>query len=143
MVRAALYRQLAVSVFEVFKLQGDAPTRALTAEGRQRRYRVAAQFIDDFASLPITVEDAAHAAGVSTAELDQIFRGHSPLGLPVQEELRRRRLAAAHADLVEADPTLGDTVRDIAHRWGFHSPSRFARLYRDTYGVNPKWTLDR
>jgi AraC-like DNA-binding protein len=143
LVRAVLYRQLAVSVFEVFKLEGDHRSRTLTAEGRRRRYRVAAQFIEDYASLPITVEDAAQAAAVSTAELDEIFRGHSPLGVSVREQLRRTRLTAAHADLVEGDPTLGDTVRDVAHRWGFASPSHFARLYRREYGVSPRWTLDR
>jgi len=75
--------------------------------------------------------------------LEEIFRGHSPSNLTVRGHLERTRLSAAHSDLVIGDPTRGDTVRDIAHRWGFANPSRFARLYREQYGVNPKWVLDR
>jgi AraC-like DNA-binding protein len=142
-LRATLYRQLAVSVLSGFRLQGDAVVRRVTAEGRLRRYRIAAQFIDDYVSLPITVEDAAQAAGVSTSDLDQIFRGHSPIGQGVRAHLRLARLAAAHTDLINGDPTTGDTVRDIAHRWGFADPSTFAKHYRRLYGVSPKWVLDR
>jgi AraC-like DNA-binding protein len=143
LIRANLYRQLAVLVFESFRLRGDPAVRSLSAEDRQRRYRLAVDFVDDFASLPITVEDIAEAAGVSTAELDEIFRGHSPVGLGVTDHLRRTRLVAAHTDLLNAHPDLGASVQDIARRWGFPSPSRFARLYRNAYGVNPAWTLER
>jgi AraC-like DNA-binding protein len=44
--------------------------------------------------------------------------------------------------LQEADPTLGDTVQEVAHRWGFASPSRFAAHFRAAFGVTPKWVLD-
>lgn len=143
LIRSTLYRNIAIGVFETFRLRGDPPARAISAEGRLRRYRVATQFIDDHASLPITPEDAASAAGVGTRELDEIFRGYSPLGVSVGQQLRATRLAAAHADLVRGDPSAGDTVRAIAQRWGFASPSEFARLYRQVYDRNPRWVLDR
>jgi len=143
LVRATLYRYLAVSVFEGLRLRGDRRERALTVEARQRRYRIAAAFLDEHASLPITVADAASAAGVCVSELERIFLGHSPSNITAQAHLERARLSAAHADLVAGDPTLGDTLREIAHRWGVASPSRFARLYRAQYGANPKWPLDR
>lgn len=142
-LRASLYRSLAVTLLESYRLAGDRRDRTITAEGRLRRYRLAQQFIDDHASLPITVEDVARAVGASTLELEEIFRGHSPSGHSITASLRRTRLAAAHEDLVKADPTLGDTVRDIAHRWGYADPSTFAKHYRTAYGVNPKWVLDR
>jgi AraC-like DNA-binding protein len=142
-LRASLYRSLAVTLLESYRLAGDRRGSTITAEGRLRRYRLAEQFIDDYASLPITVEDVARAVGASTFELEEIFRGHSPSGHSISASLRRTRLAAAHEDLVRADPTLGDTVRDIAHRWGYADPSTFAKHYRTAYGVNPKWVLDR
>lgn len=141
--RASLYRHVAVSLFDAYRLRGEPRSHASTAEGRLRCYRAAAGFIDDHASLPITVEDAARAAGTSSVELESIFRAHSPQGRGVTDHFRLVRLAAAHADLVNGDPTLGDTVRTIAHRWGFADPSSFARHYRRAYGANPKWVLDR
>ena len=143
MLRSSLYRSLAVMLLEGYRLTGDRRRRTITAEGRLRRYRLAQQFIDDHASLPITVEDIAQTVGASTLELEEIFRGHSLAGSGVSASLRRARLAAAHDDLVRADPTRGDTVRDIAHRWGYADPSTFAKHYRHAYGVNPKRVLDR
>ena len=143
LVRAQLTRHLAVAMLECFPLAGDRLERTLSMEAQARRYRVAVACFDDFASLPITVEDAARAADTTTEALVRAFRAHHPLGLNPTEYLRRTRLAAAHADLLEADPTAGDTVREIAVRWGFAHPGRFAAAYRAVYGVPPKRTLER
>ncbi len=51
------------------------------------------------------------------------------------------RLEQAHRDLRAADPTYGDTVTEIARRWGFSNPGRFATAYRRLYGVHPSTTL--
>ncbi|WP_375389119.1 helix-turn-helix transcriptional regulator [uncultured Amnibacterium sp.] len=142
-LRSSLYRSLAVTLLESYRLTGDRRRRTITAEGRLRRYRIAQQFIDDHASLPITVEDVARTVSASTLEVQEIFRGHSPAGCGLSASLRRARLAAAHDDLVRGDPTLGDTVREIAHRWGYADPSTFAKHYRQQYGVSPKYVLDR
>lgn len=143
LVRASLYRLLAVSVLEGFRLNGDRAARTLGAEARLRRYRTAAQFIDDYASLPITEVDVAHAAEVGLRDLDAIFSAHSPDGRLVGEHLRRTRLAAAHRDLLDADPGRGDTVTVIAHRWGFPGAAAFGKLYCTVYGVNPRRVLER
>jgi transcriptional regulator GlxA family with amidase domain len=142
-VRAQLTRHLAVAMLECFPLVGDRHERALSMEAQGRRYRTAVAFFDDFASLPITVEDAARAADTTTQALVRAFRAHHPLSLTPTQYLRRTRLAAAHTDLLAADPTAGDTVGEIAARWGFAHPGRFAAAYRHTYGVPPKHTLDR
>ena len=55
--------------------------------------------------------------------------------------LRRVRLDQAHRQLRTADPGGEDTVARIALDWGFTSPSRFARYYRDAYGRVPSATL--
>ncbi|MFI7495302.1 helix-turn-helix domain-containing protein [Kocuria sp. M4R2S49] len=143
LVRADLTRHLAVAMLECFPLAGDRHERTLSMEAQARRYRIAVAFFDDFASLPITVEDAARAADATTEALVRAFRAHHPAGLAPVQYLRRTRLAAAHADLLGADPTAGDTVRKIATRWGFAHPGRFAAAYRAAYGVPPRWTLER
>ena len=54
-----------------------------------------------------------------------------------------RRLAAAHQDLLDADPAGGASVAEIAHRWGFAHLARFAERYRQAYGEKPSETLRR
>ena len=47
----------------------------------------------------------------------------------------------AHRALQEADPSQGATVAEIAARWGFSHPGRFAVDYRHVYGRHPSETL--
>jgi AraC-like DNA-binding protein len=143
LVRADLARHLTVGLLECFPLAGDRQQRYLSMEAQARRYRIARQFFDDFASLPITVEDAARAADTTMDALVDAFHANHPLQLSPAQYLRRTRLAAAHHDLMRADPTAGDTVQRIATRWGFPHPGRFAAAYRALYGVNPRHTLQR
>ena len=143
LLRRSVSRTLAVMTLECFQLAGDRPPRALSFSQQLVAYRRAVQFLDDHASLPISIDDAARAAGLPTADLVRSFRLISPLGLTPGQYLRRTRLAAAHTDLINGDPTLGDTVGAISSRWGFASPSHFARLHRTAYGANPRWVLDR
>lgn len=143
LTRAVAYHSLAATALESFRLAGDRRERALTVAAGRRAYARACRFIDDHLSLAITPADIARAAGVPQAQLDALFVAHSPLGWRPAEQLRRGRLAAAHQDLVDGDPTLGDTVSTIAARWGFGNPGRFAQLYRSVYGANPKSVLDR
>lgn len=142
LVRTDLTRNLTVGLLECFPLVGDPHERYLSMESQTRRYRAAVQFFDDHASQSVTVEDAARAAGTTTKALVRAFRANHPLGLSPAEYLRRTRMDAAHRDLEAGDPTRGDTVKQIAARWGFAHPGRFAQYYRQTYGVNPRHTLD-
>lgn len=143
LVRAELTRHLAVGLLECFPLAGSRDERYLSMEAQAHRYRVAAQFLDDRASDPVTVEDAARAAGTTTAALVRAFRANHPLGLTPAQHLRRIRLDAAHRELANGDPTAGDTVKGIAARWGFAHPGRFAQHYRQIYGTTPRHTLER
>ncbi|GAA3222689.1 hypothetical protein GCM10010468_48620 [Actinocorallia longicatena] len=101
--------------------------------------RRAVAFIDAHAAEPITLEGIAAAAGISVRGLQAAFARHrdtTPSGY-----LRRVRLEGAHRDLQAADPTRGDTVAEIARRWGFPHPGRFSAVYRDAFGRPPKRTL--
>ncbi|AXH34693.1 helix-turn-helix domain-containing protein [Humibacter sp. BT305] len=117
-LRALTFRALAVSVLEGFRLVGEVPDRHLAARERYAAYRRATRFIDDFASLPITVADVAHAVGLPVRDLMAVFRAHAPQGVSPRGYLGLARLDAARADL-DRDPTQS---RDrVAHRWGFSS----------------------
>ena len=140
LVRASLFRSMAVATLETFALLGDQERRYRTVVAQTDAYRRATRFLEEYASLPITIDDAAQAAGVSTRDLLRAFRAHAPAGVTPSGYLRRVRLDAAHADLVTADPSR-DTVRSVALRWGFPDPRSFARWYRAARGVPPSDTL--
>jgi AraC-like DNA-binding protein len=53
------------------------------------------------------------------------------------------RLDGAHRELLGAVVGGGLTVTEVAYRWGFSSPSRFAERYRAAYGMSPSETLRR
>ncbi|MFE7846774.1 helix-turn-helix domain-containing protein [Microbacterium sp. NPDC057407] len=110
---------------------GPVPARRLPPRPRLHRRH---------ASQPITVEDIARATSLSVAQLNHAVHEFSPTGNDTAGELRRARLVGAHRDLLTADPERGDTVRDIALRWGF-APANFARIYRSAFGATPRQTI--
>ncbi|MFI5557836.1 helix-turn-helix transcriptional regulator [Amycolatopsis japonica] len=124
------------------------PNTALTEPTIEDRHdshpvtlRRAMAFIDDHAQLDITVADIAAASHVTIRALQYAFRrnrGTTPMGY-----LRQARLQQAHRELLAADPAGGLTVTQIAARWGFFHPGRFARHYRAAYGCPPYRTLRR
>ncbi|WP_203582088.1 helix-turn-helix domain-containing protein [Microbacterium hibisci] len=115
---------------------GDALERSAQRRAAPRSVRRAIAFIEAHAHEPITVDDVAEAAGISTRGLQYAFR--RALDQTPTDYLRRQRLAGAHAEM-EQGAAAG--VADIAHRWGFSSASRFARHYREAYGRTPRQTL--
>jgi AraC-like DNA-binding protein len=133
LVRASVVRTLAVTTLEAFGLAGDRPGRAASARQQLAAYRRAVAFLDDHASLPITIDDAATAAGVSTADLHRAFRSYATPGRTPEGHLGAVRLDAAHADLLHGR---GPSVRAIALRWGF-SERALVRRHLEVYGVDP------
>ncbi|MFJ8436775.1 helix-turn-helix transcriptional regulator [Kitasatospora sp. NPDC094019] len=100
--------------------------------------RRAVAFIEANADRDIGLAQIAEAAYVTPRALQYAFRRHldtTPLAF-----LRRVRLAAAHRELLAADPRSA-TVTEIAMRWGFAHPGRFAAHYRDAYRTAPGTTL--
>ncbi|WP_218952445.1 helix-turn-helix transcriptional regulator [Amycolatopsis anabasis] len=142
LVKGAAGRLLAAAALTAF------PNTALvdpTIEDRHDAHpatlRRAIAFIDDHAHLDISVADIAAAAHVSIRALQYAFRKHrctTPTGY-----LRQARLQHAHQDLLAADRTIRVTVTEIAARWGFFHPGRFAHHYRTGYGRPPYRTLQR
>lgn len=87
---------------------------------------------------PFTAADLAEIAGVGIRTLQAAFRAH--LDISPMAYLRNVRLERVHAELIAADPS-GASVTEVAYRWGFTHLGRFARAYRQRYGVPPSRTL--
>jgi AraC-like DNA-binding protein len=115
------------------------PTIEDRRDSHPRTLRRAIAFIDDHAHENITVAQIAASANVTIRALQHAFRRHlatTPMGY-----VRVVRIRQAHQELLAADPKSGLTVTQIAARWGFFHPGRFARYYRDSYGCAPYRTL--
>lgn len=94
--------------------------------------RRALAYIDENAHRSITVDDIAAAVHMSTRGLQYAFR--RALDSTPAEQLRRARLEGARHDLHSGR---GETIAEVARRWGFSHPSRFAAAYRACYGRAP------
>jgi AraC-like DNA-binding protein len=101
--------------------------------------RRAMTYVDEHLGDPVTLHDLAAAARVSPRGLQAAFKRQ--LDRTPTEYLRSARMASARRELLDADPTSGVTVAQVARRWGFSNTGRFARDYRMAYGENPADTL--
>lgn len=138
LLRSAVLSSLAVGVLECFRLVDRPEVRSAGMGLERKRFRAAARYFEDFASLPITPGDAADELGVPLRELHRAFRYAA--GTSATAYLRRVRLSCAHDDLRAADAATVSVDR-IALRWGFASPRTFAQAYRREYGVDPGTVL--
>ncbi|MGK7221910.1 helix-turn-helix transcriptional regulator [Kocuria flava] len=139
LVRDELFRRLATATLHTFPgsfldhRSGPGEDRPLPAAVRR-----AVSFMEDHLAEPIGLGEIAAAARLSPRGLQAAFRralNTTPLG-----HLRALRLAAAHTELLSADPATS-TVAVIAARWGFAHPGRFAAAYRQRYGQAPAQSL--
>ena len=103
--------------------------------------RRAIAFIESNADQDIGLADIAAASGVSSRTVQVAFRRH--LDTTPTAYLRKVRLDLAHAELLAASPGSELTVTEVAYRWGFSSPSRFAERYRAEFGRLPSEMLRR
>lgn len=85
------------------------------------------------AARPLTLQEIAAAAGVSVRALHYGFKKF--IGCSPFEHLKQIRLEAAHADLMKAPETV--SVAEIARKWGFPNPGRFALFCKRCYGRAP------
>lgn len=131
-----------VDTFPIVSQRRTYPLGGVAQEpGQSRAVRRAVLFIEEEADQPITTHDIAAATGLSVRAVQAAFRRE--LDLTPMQYLRRVRLDRCHQDLVDADPTEGVTVKQIAHRYGILQLGRFARDYREAYGELPRTTLKR
>jgi AraC-like DNA-binding protein len=135
------FRLLATTALEAFP-QPDfsvAGGRDAAATPPPATVRRAVEFIEANAGRDITVSDIAQFARLSCRGLQAAF--HRNLNTSPAAYLRSVRLGQAHRELMAADPRSGQSVAEIAERWGFLHPGRFAAVYREQFGVPPSHTL--
>jgi AraC-like DNA-binding protein len=93
----------------------------------------AEEFMRANASSALTIEAIANAGGCSIRSLQlafRRFRGTTPMAV-----LQRIRLEAARVEILRIDQA--QSLTRIAAEHGFSNPSRFAQLFRRTYGAYP------
>jgi AraC-like DNA-binding protein len=116
---------------------------AQLARGPERVPRsVVAEAVDVLrarAGEPVTVSEVAEGVGVAVRTLHAAFSRE--LGVSPKQYLQQLRLDGARDDLLSGEPWL--RVGDVAHRWGFANPGRFASAYRRRHGELPSETLER
>lgn len=105
---------------------------------RPKIVQIAVELIEADPRAPWTVATLAESCGVSVRALQQGFRRH--LGTSPMAHLREVRLHGAHDELRAGDPYNG-SVADIARKWGFRHPGRFAGVHQAEYGESPQRTL--
>ena len=108
------------------------------APGAVRR---AVAFIESHADQDIDIGDIDGASGVSRRTIQVAFRRH--LDTTPTAYLCKVRLDLAHSELLATCPDDHLTVAEVAYRWGFSSPSRFAERYRAEFGHLPSEMLRR
>ncbi|MFI8823248.1 AraC family transcriptional regulator [Streptomyces sp. NPDC053431] len=87
---------------------------------------------------PFTSTELAGLARVSVRRLQESFREY--VGMSPMAYVREVRLERVHEELRAGDPD-GLSVGDVAWRWGFTHPGRFAARYRARFGESPSRTL--
>lgn len=138
LVRAQVRRHAVVSILSSYPLVDldRRPDRGI----QSRRVRLAIAFMEAHAHEPITVGDISIAAATTTRSLQSAFR--RAYDMTPMQYLRRLRLRLAREELLAStDPRL--SVRDVAYRWGFAHPGRFAQQYAAAFGEHPSTTLRR
>jgi AraC-like DNA-binding protein len=106
--------------------------------GYPRSVRRVVELIDRAPAAELSLTRLAAEAGVGPRSLQRDFRAH--VGLSPREYVQLVRLDRAHEDLVAA---AGSSVAEIAFRWGFTHPSRFAGAYLKRFGEPPSAVLRR
>jgi AraC-like DNA-binding protein len=103
--------------------------------------RDAVDFIKVHARDPVGPGDIARATGVRQRTLQKSFQGH--MGMSPGAYLKGVRLDLVRRDLEEGGVN-GPSVTEIAMECGFQHMGRFARDFRDRFGVTPSaWRAGR
>lgn len=88
----------------------------------------------------LTPQELARVGCMSVRTLHATFQAE--LGISCMAYLRRLRLDHVRSELLRTGR--GDVrVTDVAMRWGFFHPSRFAQQYRERFGELPSDTVKR
>ena len=79
----------------------------------------------------ITLEDLAEKYQYSATYIKICFK--NTFGMPVHQYVRRKRMEYAAEELRKTS----DGILEIAGKAGFENGSKFAKVFRDTFGMTP------
>ncbi len=120
-------------------LDGDLGHRlreVCVADSQTQKISRAIQLLRTRYAEPLTIEDLASAAHMSTSSLHHRFKAVTTLS-PVQFQKQLRLHEARRLML-----TQGVEAATAAHRVGYESPSQFSREYRRLFGAPPRREID-
>ena len=128
--------QLAGAVTAAFVL-AVSPQDGPAAPPRPGMVRRVLDALNDDPARAWTAADMAELAGTSVRRLQEAFADY--VGASPSACLLDIRLSRAHHDLVAGAGAV--TVADVAYRWGFGHPGRFATAFKRRYGTTPAQVL--
>ena len=105
---------------------------------RRNKIHEVLDLIDSDPSAELTTVELAARAGMSARALQAGFQ--DVVGISPTAYVRGVRLDRVHYELLSGT---GGSVTDVAMRWAFYHPGRFAQQYRDRFGVLPSETARR
>jgi AraC-like DNA-binding protein len=126
--------QALVPCLSAAKTEEDAPIR-------HRRVRIMISFEEALAEhlcRPLRMSELCELVGVSELTLRSCCAEF--IGISPSRYLLLRRLKQVRMALRDADPKTAD-VAELAGRYGFIEPGRFAEVYREVFGEPPSATL--
>ncbi len=97
-----------------------------------KHLNLAMQYIEANLDAEIDMRKVSQIAGCSEYHFRRIFS--FLCGMPLNEYIRRRRLAQAAAELADSERK----IIDIAVKYGYDSPDSFSRAFQALHGVTPK-----
>jgi len=113
-------------------IENAVKTRMSSAEPPPAALRRALDFIEAHAGADIMLADIAQAASVSVSSLGRLFNRH--LGQSPAALLRDLRLDRMRDEIRRGT---GESIRELALRWGFQSASQFSQAYQRRFGEKP------
>jgi AraC family transcriptional regulator len=127
----SLATALAVSLVRRHSSAEGSPVAKVSPMGG-RRLREAISFIEDNLKRDVSLDEIAHAAGLSVSHLKATFR--AAVGVPVHQYVVQRRVELAGMLLREGRLS----IREVAQETGFAHQSHLARHVRRILGCSPK-----
>jgi AraC family transcriptional regulator, positive regulator of tynA and feaB len=115
-------------------LLGAAPAPATSSEPALTRDRIEEYIALRLNEPGLDAESIAAALGCSKRTLHRTFQ--RPGEETLSRNIWRRRLQACAEALGNPDSG-GESLLDLAMKWGFNSASHFSAAFRATYGVSP------
>lgn len=91
----------------------------------------AGKYISDHMNRHVTIDELAEQFYVSPTQLKNSFKG--VYGVSIYAYTRAQKMQAAACALRQSD----DTVMQIAGRYGYENPSKFAKAFKDVLGMTP------